>query len=199
MAAYVSVQQGNKLGYLGAQLTEHREIIGNEKAEVAKHSIRHGRDSQIPIPAEDMKRLWRRKSKEESQLWHQEVGQVRGRQYFTLLLDKGPNPWFAKCKLNRRAVTSICRLRSGHTALAHSLARFNIVPNGICTCGTSEETPDHVFWQYQRFTQERKNLTKGLLERWNALPQKMDVILIDMDPSDVNILGAFINAAKIRI
>jgi hypothetical protein len=49
------------------------------------------------------------------------------------------------------------------------------------------------------FTRERKNLTKGLLERWNTLPLKINVILIDMDPSDVNILGAFINAAKIRI
>jgi hypothetical protein len=73
------------------------------------------------------------------------------------------------------------------------------VPNGTCTCGASEETPDHVFWQCQRFTRERKNLTKGLLERWNTLPLKMDMILIDMDPSDVNILRAFINAAKIRI
>jgi hypothetical protein len=71
----------------------HRGITGNEKAdELAKRSIRPGRDSQIPIPAEDMKSLWRRKSTEESQLWHQEVGQGRGRQYFTLFLDKGPTP-----------------------------------------------------------------------------------------------------------
>jgi hypothetical protein len=45
----------------------------------------------------------------------------------------------------------------------------------------------------------KEDLTKGLLERWNTLPLKMDMILIDMDPSDVNILGAFINAAKLRI
>jgi hypothetical protein len=38
-----------------------------------------------------------------------------------------------------------------------------------------------------------------LLERWNTLPLKMDMILIDMDPSDVKILAAFSNAAKIRI
>jgi ribonuclease HI len=57
----------------------HRGIIGNEKADgLAKHSIRHGRDSRIRIPAEDMKSIWRRKSTEESQLWHQEVGRVRG-------------------------------------------------------------------------------------------------------------------------
>jgi hypothetical protein len=51
----------------------------------------------------------------------------------------------------------------------------------------------------KRFTRERKNLTKGLLERWNMLPLKMDMILIDTDPSDVNILATFSNAAKIRI
>jgi hypothetical protein len=66
-------------------------------------------------------------------------------------------------------------------------------------CGASEETPDHVFWQCQRFTRERKNLTKGLLESCNALSLKMDVILIDTNPSDVNILAAFSNAAKIRM
>jgi hypothetical protein len=38
-----------------------------------------------------------------------------------------------------------------------------------------------------------------VLERWNTLPLKMDMILIDMDPSDVNILAAFSNAAEIRI
>jgi hypothetical protein len=44
-----------------------------------------------------------------------------------------------------------------------------------------------------------RTLPKGLLERWNTLALKMDVILIDTDPSDVNILAAFSNAAKIRI
>jgi hypothetical protein len=142
-----------------------------------------------------MKSLWRKISTEESELWHQEMR----RQHFSLFLDKGPDPGFAKCKLNRRAVTSICRLRSGHLALAHSLVRFNIVPDGICTCGTSEETPDHVFWQCQRFTKERKNFAKGLLKIWHMLPLEVDMILIDMNPSDVNILGPFLNATKIKM
>jgi hypothetical protein len=78
-----------------------------------------------------------------NELWHQKVGRVRGRQYFTLFLDEGPNPWFVKCILNGRTATSLCRLRSSHRALAH----FNIVPNAIYACGTSEETPDRIFWQ----------------------------------------------------
>jgi hypothetical protein len=43
----------------------HRGITG---IELAKHRIRHGRDSQITIPVEDMKSLWRKESKEGSQL-----------------------------------------------------------------------------------------------------------------------------------
>jgi hypothetical protein len=73
------------------------------------------------------------------------------------------------------------------------------MPNGTCTCETSEETPDHIFWQCQRFTKERKNLTNGLLKRWNMLPLKVYMILTGMDPSDVCILGAFINAIKISM
>jgi hypothetical protein len=73
------------------------------------------------------------------------------------------------------------------------------MPNGICTCGTSEETPDHIFWQCQRFTREGKNFTKGMLKRWNTLPLKVDMILTSMDRSDVYILGAFINEIKIRM
>jgi hypothetical protein len=73
------------------------------------------------------------------------------------------------------------------------------VPNGICTCDTSEETPDHVFWQCQRFTKERKGLIKGLLKTWNRLPLKVDMILASMDPSHVYVLGAFVNAIKIRM
>jgi hypothetical protein len=74
-----------------------------------------------------------------------------------------------------------------------------VVPSGICTCKTSEEIPDNIFWQCQRFTKERKNRTKGLLKRWNTLPLKVEMILTSMDSSDVYVLRAFINAVKIRM
>jgi hypothetical protein len=100
-------------------------------------------ESQIRIPAKDIERRSTKISKEDFQMWHHKVGQVRGQQYFMMFLDNGPNPWFAKCRLNRRTVTSICGLRNGHTPLTC----FNILPNGICACETSEETPDHVVWK----------------------------------------------------
>jgi hypothetical protein len=44
----------------------------------------------------------------------------------------------------------------------------------------------------------QKNFTKGLLKRWNMLPLEVDMILTSMDPKDIYVLGAFINAIKIR-
>jgi hypothetical protein len=73
------------------------------------------------------------------------------------------------------------------------------VPNWICTCQTYEETPDHVFWQCQRFTKEGKNLAKGLLKGWSMLPLKVDMILTSMNPGDAYVLGAIIIAIKIMI
>jgi hypothetical protein len=73
------------------------------------------------------------------------------------------------------------------------------VTNGICTCETSEETPNHVFWQCQKFTKERKNLTEVLIKRYNRLPLKVDMILTSMDSSDVYVLRAFVTTLKIKI
>jgi hypothetical protein len=42
---------------------------GNGKTdELAKHSIRHGKDSQIPIPAKDIESISRKISKEDFQM-----------------------------------------------------------------------------------------------------------------------------------
>jgi hypothetical protein len=38
-----------------------------------------------------------------------------------------------------------------------------------------------------------------LLKRWNTLPRRVDMILPSMDPNDAYVLGAFINAVKIRM
>jgi hypothetical protein len=74
----------------------------------------------------------------------------------------------------------------------------------LCQIGSAhvkhlKNPPNHVFWQCQRFTKGMKNLTKGLLESWNTLPLKVDMILSSKDPSDVYIIGAFIIAIKIRM
>jgi hypothetical protein len=66
-------------------------------------------------------------------------------------------------------------------------------------CKTYEETPDHVFWQCQRFTKGRKNLAKGLLRRWNMLPLKVVLIVNNMNPTEVYVLRAFIIAIKVMM
>jgi hypothetical protein len=63
----------------------HIGITRKEKAdELAKHRIRHRRERQIPIP------IYGGKNPKRNPICN-------------------TNPWFAKCKLNRRTVTSICK------------------------------------------------------------------------------------------
>jgi hypothetical protein len=116
-----------------------------------------------------------------------------------LFLDNGPSPWSAKCKLNSREVTS-----SAESEVV--IQPWCIVCHTIISCqiGSAhvqhlKKFPDHVFWQCQRFTKGRKNLTKGLLKRWNMLLLKVNMILTSTDPSDVYVLEAFINAIKKRM
>jgi hypothetical protein len=44
-----------------------------------------------------------------------------------------------------------------------------------------------------------KILARGLLKRWNMLPLRVDMILTSMNPRDIYVLRAFINAMKIRM
>jgi hypothetical protein len=73
------------------------------------------------------------------------------------------------------------------------------VPNAICACESSEETPEHIFWQCQRSTKKRKKPTKGLLKRWDTLLLNGDMILASTDPSEVYVLGAFLIGIKVII
>jgi hypothetical protein len=45
----------------------------------------------------------------------------------------------------------------------------------------------------------KKKPTKGLLKRWNTHPLNVNMILSSMDPSDVYVLGASVNAFEVSI
>jgi hypothetical protein len=118
----------------------HGGITGNEKG---KHSIRLGRDSQIPIPTEDMRSLRRKSPKRNpscgTRRWDESVDSNT-----SLFLDNGPNPWFAKCKLNRRVIDDLHLLPRSGTQPWHVLI--------LCQTGSAhvkhlKTPPHHVFWQ----------------------------------------------------
>lgn len=126
----------------------HKDITYNELVDqAAKDSAKNGIDTQLLISASDFKAIWKTKIKNKVNQWYLTTGKEKGKNYSNKFYSESANPWFYNFKFRRKTIVSINRLRSGHTSLAHSLKRFEIVNSDQCPCGEATEEPNHVFWQ----------------------------------------------------
>ncbi|CAG5109310.1 Protein of unknown function [Cotesia congregata] len=112
---------------------------------------------------------------------------------------KSASPWFHNFKFRRKTIVSINRLRSGHTSLAHSLKRFEIVNSEQYPCGEATEEPNHVFWQCKLYEEARKGLIHDLVKGKIFPPYDIEALLSEMNPIAVIPLSKFINTININI
>ena len=67
--------------------------------------------------------------------------------------------------LNRREQVLLQRLRIGHAGVPAYLARFQIIPDELCTnCGRVPCTLEHYFLECPEFDEERYLLQKGITD-----------------------------------
>ena len=59
---------------------------------------------------------------------------------------------------NRKHITWVARLRTGHCSLNKYLYRFNIIDDPKCECGRGQKTVTHYLLICERFKEERKKL-----------------------------------------
>ena len=65
--------------------------------------------------------------------------------------------WFYNLDLDRKRITLINRVKSGHTRTKDHLFRKNIVNSNECDCG-EVQTVDHLIWNFPRFLNYREAL-----------------------------------------
>jgi hypothetical protein len=68
-------------------------------------------------------------------------------------------PWFDGLAEDRKFVSTVSRIMSGHCTARSHLSRFGIVEGAICICLKNYETVDHLLWCCERFEAERRRLT----------------------------------------
>lgn len=181
-------------------IPSHKGIVGNERADIlAKEAIRVGRDTQIGVPLQEFKGLWKNKMFDELHEWCRKEGIIRGSFFVNNFLQNSKYTWFHKFNINRRTVATINRLRSGHTSLKSSLFRFHIVDSPLCDDCDEEETPNHVFWKCSRFSVQRNLLYKDLIKSRGFLPHSVEYLLATIDYDIIYALEKFINNIKIDI
>ncbi|XP_043506109.1 uncharacterized protein LOC122526656 [Polistes fuscatus] len=175
----------------------HCGIIGNEAADrVAKRAIFTGRDTSLLLPASDFKKLWKDRMWSEFHEWFIFSNIDKGNYYRNNFYVNTSKPWFSKFSLNRRSVTSINRLRSGHHSLNACLFKYGIVQSPSCDCGGVEESPNHILFQCSLYDDQRVEFIKVLTVLLGHAPYSAEFLLGNLSQGILNCLSKFLLSIK---
>ncbi|XP_011333811.1 uncharacterized protein LOC105277263 [Ooceraea biroi] len=122
-------------------------------------------DTDLLIPAQDIKAHWKEKMFSDLDYYVRREGRSKGMKYCDIFYSNTRKPWFHDVQLDRRQIVIINRLRSGHTSLNQSLFNHHIVESPLCLCNDCNQTANHVCWQCFLFDDERQQLLRELKRR----------------------------------
>lgn len=181
-------------------IPNHCGIIGNELADTRAKSASHcGRNCLQGIPLGDVKNFFKDELYIKFFEWCEITAKERGKIYFENYFIRNRDTWFKKVDLSRREIVFLCRLRCGHTSLKESLARFNTVPSPLCPVCEISESANHIFWQCNRYNEQRNYLIKNLTLVRGFLPHPIESLLVNINDTTASILGSFISKINIDI
>ena len=89
---------------------------------------------------------------------------IKGVKYVDNNLEFSSIPWFFRYDLDRKRITMINRVKSGHTRTKDHLFRKNILNSNECECG-DVQTVEHLIWNCPRFLNYRDVLIQFLAGR----------------------------------
>lgn len=121
----------------------HVEILGNETADFwAEEAIRHGEAIDYLPPHTDFCSMEYFEAVEKHLI---SMARNHSVQYFEFY-SFTRKPWFAKLKLSRSEIVTICRIKSNHYNLNFSLHKCDIVGRPDCPCGHPLQDINHILW-----------------------------------------------------
>jgi hypothetical protein len=93
------------------------------------------------------------------------AGSRWNRKVFAFHLFQGVSlrPWFEECRTERKLITTVSSIISGHCGVKAHLKRFSIVDGSMCVCLEDHETVNHIIGKCSRFSSQRTCLIPRLL------------------------------------
>lgn len=174
----------------------HSGISGNEQVDVwARDAIQRGIGLQhvfahdiLPHATKTLNSDWQSRYVESSQ--------CKGRQYAGIQPIIPRRPWFFNQKtMDRQTISTICRLRIGHSCTPVFLHKIHAKDTSLCECGLDEGTPDHIFFNCPRYPVSLYDILPSKTPR----PINLLFLLSFPHPSILNYLCKFIQSNNIRL
>lgn len=174
-------------------IPSHCGIGGNEMVDsLAKDAAFNGRVCKTGVPLGEIKNKRKANIIPDTLEWCRQEARYRGSYYVGRFLSDSRFSWFEKFNIRRRTISSINRLRSGHSSLRASLFRFLIVDSPDClTCG-GEETPEHVFWECPTYESQREIFIADICKARGFGPHPIEYLLATLDSSIIFSIEKFI-------
>ncbi|XP_026481355.1 uncharacterized protein LOC113388168 [Ctenocephalides felis] len=156
----------------------HSGITGNEIADtLAKEAGQIGVQCE-KIPALELKNLIKERSID---VWQKDFSTSTKSKGIIYALSKekvSQTTWFKNDTSSRKFVSTITRLRLGHTMCKIHLWRLGIIQDYICQCGDEPETIDHMFWECRMYENPRRNMYQKLQKKNIIFPVNTQGTLI---------------------
>jgi hypothetical protein len=140
----------------------HVGIAGNERADYEARQATLGNmvynartvaQDLLPVAKQRMLDEWQKS-------W--EVAET-GRFSHSIFPRVSLRPWFEEWRAERKLITTVSRIITGHCGVRAHLKRFSIVDGSMCVCLEDHKTVDHIIWKCSRFSSQRACLIRRLL------------------------------------
>lgn len=175
-------------------------IKGNQ---VADQLANLGRNMNIPMNIKLDKENFIPKSKknirEEWKTAWKELIKKKGNHYANITTELPITPWFNMYEYkNRRHLTTIIRMKSGHCLTPYHLFKINMINNPFCECG-QVGTLNHIILECPININNMFDLYLELAKNKIPTPISIYTLLNNINTQSFNLINKFLDIYKIKL
>ncbi|VEN56637.1 unnamed protein product [Callosobruchus maculatus] len=178
----------------------HSKIPGNEVADrLAKIGAGLNAPMRMYIPLADILTNVKHDIKKQFiQAW-KHSSRMKGKWYFSIQPSFPNKPWYTDMPyMDRRHITTIIRLRTGHGLYKQHLHKIGIETDPFCECGRIENL-DHIFFECPIYHIQEFNLYEELQRSGITIPLNLSHVLHYLTYERIALLIKYITINKINL